>query len=63
METAPSGSGPGAWLRNPGQLTGASKRKELLQNLAHGTPGSQNLSGAMKFLVRSPSLSLGGALG
>jgi len=42
MDTAPAGSGPGAWLRNPGQLLGASKPKMLLENFTHGTPGSQN---------------------
>ena len=35
MDTAPAGSGPGAWLRNPGQLPGASKQKKLLLTASH----------------------------
>jgi len=53
MDIAPSGSALGAWLRNPGQLPGASKDKMLLRNFTHGTPGSQNLSDTVKLLVRS----------
>ena len=53
MDTAPAGSGPGAWLRNPGQLLGASKPKMLLENFTHGTPGSQNSSGVVKSQDRS----------
>ena len=30
MDTAPAGSGPGTWLRDPGQLPGASKHKTRL---------------------------------
>jgi len=52
MDTAPAGGGPGAWLRNSGQLPGASKHKMLLENLTHRTPGSQNLSALVKVLVK-----------
>jgi len=53
MDTAPAGSGPGTWLRNPGQLPGASKHKNLHQNFTHGTPDSQISSAPVKVLVRS----------
>ena len=53
MDTAPSGSGPGAWLRNPGQLPGASKHKMLLENFTHGTPESQNSCDPVRVLVRN----------
>jgi hypothetical protein len=53
MDTASVVSGPGAWLRNPGQLPEASKHNYMLQNSAHGTPGSHNLHDTEKVLVRS----------
>ena len=53
MDTAPSGSDPGVWLRNPGQLPGASKHKNLLEFFTHGIPGYQNLSNTVKVSVRS----------
>ena len=64
MDTAPAGSGPGTWLRNPGQLPGASKHKNLLQTL-HAAPQVPDFIFPGKGFGLEPTLSLspGGALG
>jgi hypothetical protein len=51
MDTAPAGSGPGAWLRNSGKLPGA--LKHLCCSKTLHTPGSQNLFDTVESLVRS----------
>jgi len=54
MDAASVVSGPGAWLRNPGQLPGASKHKNLLRNFTHSRhPGVPESSVPVKVLVRS----------